>query len=406
MAEVFRAQAEGEHGFSRTVALKRMRVGLSDNPEFASMFVNEARLISQLRHPNIVQVLDFDRTSKDELFLVMELVEGCDLARLAKQGRLPTPLAVFIVGEVLSALAYAHEHRVDGKPSRLVHRDVSPQNVLLSWAGAVKLADFGIAKAVAQSGEKTRSTKGKLGYLSPEQIKGKPCDRRSDLFSLGVLLHELLTGRYLFKEPKSGNTEGVIDRILNMPVQPPSALNQEVPPELDAVCARLLERDRELRYRNAQEVLDDLLGSGVYPPNGASVLSTYMRNRFQSPKGEVAEAAMAENPRGRPFPASSVTPGESFEDDPTVSGGEPFRPYPGASQVSDASQTPVAAGNSGVQIHHEAARAAGWSTGRKIALAVLLLAVVISAGLLSAAVLMKSDVPVVGPFPELPISEQ
>ena len=199
MAEVFVGAAVGAEGFSRKVAIKRVLPGFSDNPAFAKMFVDEAQISARLVHPNIVSVLDFDRDADNRLFLVMELVEGQDLDALMATGLLPFPVVIFVIGEVLRGLGHAHDLPVGADLRGIVHRDVSPHNVLLSWEGAVKVSDFGIAKARAAS-EATASVfiKGKPAYMSPEQANGQALDGRSDLFAVGVMLWEMLVGRRLF----------------------------------------------------------------------------------------------------------------------------------------------------------------------------------------------------------------
>ena len=181
MAEVYLARTVGAEGFTRDVALKRVIAGYSANADFAQMFVAEASLSSRLRHPNIVAVWDFDRDDDGAFFLVMELVEGRDLDALMSTGRLPLPVILYVIGEVLRGLGYAHNlpFGVDGVRG-MVHRDVSPHNVLLSWEGEVKVSDFGIAKA-REASEATASVfiKGKPAYMSPEQANGERLDGRS-----------------------------------------------------------------------------------------------------------------------------------------------------------------------------------------------------------------------------------
>jgi serine/threonine protein kinase len=261
MAEVFRAVAEGPAGVEKVVALKRILPLLSGAGEFVTMFIDEARIAASLTHVNIAQVLEFGEVN-GQFYLAMELVEGADLARLADAaralGRRLSPAEVaFIVGEAARGLAYAHDKRgADGNPLGIVHRDVSPQNILISYAGEVKLADFGIAKAIGKL-HKTESgaVMGKLRYMSPEQVLGEPLDGRSDLFALGVVMHEMLTGRTLFDGDNPGR---VAEQVKLAEAKPPSASAPSVPAELDRVCAKLLARAREERYERAAEVARDL----------------------------------------------------------------------------------------------------------------------------------------------------
>lgn len=222
MAEVLASTVTGAEGFARPVAIKRVLAGYSKQPAFAAMFIEEARIASRLGHPNIVGVLDFDRDPEGRLFLAMELVEGMDLAALLASGELPVGIAIFIASEMLRGLGFAHDlHDPVSGLRGLIHRDVAPHNVLLSWEGAVKVSDFGLAKALDADGSATtRTVKGHIAYMSPEQANGEALDPRSDLFSLGVVLHELLTGRPLFQ----GDPAGVVAQIFFQPIVPPSAV--------------------------------------------------------------------------------------------------------------------------------------------------------------------------------------
>lgn len=256
MAEVFRGSVVGAEGFTRTVAIKRVLPSFSSDDRFAKMFVNEARISSFLSHQNIVSTLDFDRDDDGALFLVMELVEGPDMARLIETGALPRGLACYLTIEILRGLGFAHELCREGKHLNIVHRDISPHNVLLSWEGAVKVSDFGIAKAFAAT-EATDSgvLKGKAAYMSPEQASAASLDGRSDLFAVGAMLYELLTGRRLF----SGNTVAeTFAQMLAMPIVPPSTVRADVPADLDAVVMRLLARDRDARFPSAHDAIWEL----------------------------------------------------------------------------------------------------------------------------------------------------
>ncbi len=277
MAEVFRGTVIGAEGFARSVAVKKVLPGFSTVPQFASMFVQEAQIASRLSHPNVVSVLDFDRDPDGRLFLVMEFVDGRDLASLAESGLLPFSTLLFIASEALRGLGYAHDLPTNDNIRGLVHRDVSPHNVLLSWEGAVKVSDFGIAKA-REASNATASTmlKGKPSYMSPEQANGEQLDGRSDLFAVGIMLWELLTGRRLF----DGTTQEVIAQVLFRQIPRPSSLRAGVPPDLDAITMRLLERDRSARYANAEEVIDDLARCADAPRNGRSELTRLLAERF------------------------------------------------------------------------------------------------------------------------------
>src|SRR5262245_29041210 len=205
MAEVWLARQVGMQGFEKIVVIKRARPELSDR-ETTRLFLDEARLVATLQHPNIAQVYEIGSVS-GSYFFVMEYVDGADLRRLieasvAKRQRIPLADAVYIIAHVCTALHYAHEkHDLDGRALQIIHRDVSPSNVLLSHDGAVKVCDFGVAKAHSRNGESTERgvLKGKFSYMSPEQAQSKPLDRRSDVFSIGILLYELTTLTKLFR---------------------------------------------------------------------------------------------------------------------------------------------------------------------------------------------------------------
>ncbi|WP_052376849.1 serine/threonine-protein kinase, partial [Chondromyces apiculatus] len=257
MASVHLGRLMGEVGFSRMVAIKRLHPNYARNPEFVAMLSDEARLAARIRHPNVVPTLDVLAES-GELFLVMEYVHGDSLARLWREALrggalVPPRIAVAIVCGALYGLHAAHEARSEaGEPLGLVHRDVSPQNILVDVDGVARVLDFGIAKAAwrvqtTQEGQ----LKGKLSYMSPEQLGGPPLDRRSDLFSLSVVLWELLTGsRYV----ESHDFAVVMKRLTQDPATPPSAVTPWLPPELDRVVLRGLARDPTERFGTAKEM--------------------------------------------------------------------------------------------------------------------------------------------------------
>ncbi len=289
MAEVFRGTMVGAEGFARPVAVKRVLPGFSTVPQFASMFVQEAQIASRLSHPNVVSVLDFDRDPEGRLFLVMEFVEGRDLASLVETGLLPYSAVIFIVSEALRGLGYAHElpaGDVRGDVRGVVHRDVSPHNVLLSWEGAVKVSDFGIAKArEASAASASTLIKGKPGYMSPEQANGEELDGRSDLFAVGVMIWEMLTARRLF----DGTSKETIAQVLFKPIPQPSSLRPGVPADLEAITMRLLEREKPGRYPNAESAIDDLARCADAPRNGRSELARLLAERF--PKAVASRAS-------------------------------------------------------------------------------------------------------------------
>jgi len=306
MAEVYEATAIGAEGFARPVAIKRMLPALSLDPSFGQMFVNEARIASLLHHENIVSVVDFDRDADGRYFLVMELVSGVDLRKLASSGPLPWGVIVYLLAGVLNGLGYAHELEAGGKPLRIVHRDVSPHNVMVSWDGAVKLVDFGIAKAVAATGASRSNTlKGKMAYMSPEQAHGLELDGRADVFAVGVMGHELITGQKLFP----GQTEvEVLARVLTQPIAWPRAWRPDVPADLEAVVMQMLERDRNARFANAQAAQEALLATTVVDPRAQIALREELRRRFpEAPRrrGE-SQPGFVATPSG-PVPLADAT---------------------------------------------------------------------------------------------------
>ncbi len=268
MGEVFRAEMRGPDGFSRTVVVKRMLPELAAEADAVAMFVDEARLAARLIHPNIVQVHDFGKVGA-RYFLVMEYVAGCDLSRLlgylADQKRnLPVATSITVVAALLEGLAFAHELRgADGAPLGLVHRDVTPSNVLLGTSGEIKLTDFGIAKTRERL-EHTRIgvIKGKQHYMSPEQASGRPLDARSDLFAAGVILFRLLTGHRPFRGDAGGE---LLDNIRHGRHASPESLNPELGPGLCAVLARALQTDAGARFQTAREFRQALLAEGMAP---------------------------------------------------------------------------------------------------------------------------------------------
>jgi serine/threonine protein kinase len=262
MAEVWRATLVGAAGFERQLAIKRIRSHLADDREFVQMFLSEARLTARLHHPNIVQIVELGEAD-GQYFIAMELVRGHDLQRvarwLARRGPVPPGFAAYVVLEIVRALAYAHALTDDGgRPLGLVHRDVSPSNVMLGLDGAVKLLDFGIAKAVAASSDvRTRSgvLKGKLGYFSPEQVRGEMPDQRADQFAAGVVLHELCTGRALFRRDSDAETLAL---VMQAEAGAPSVANAEVPSALDAVCLRALAKEPSERFADCRAMAEAL----------------------------------------------------------------------------------------------------------------------------------------------------
>lgn len=262
MAEIYLSRAKTELGGARLVVVKQILPNLSGNEQFADMLIAEAKLAARLSHANVVQVFDLGRHD-DVLFIAMEYVEGFDLNELLRRcarSRIPLPVdfALLIVMEALRGLGYAHRlSDDDGSAIGIVHRDVSPSNVLISFEGEVKLCDFGIARANDMADLLSDDViKGKAGYMSPEQARGEALDARADLFAAGIVLWELLAGRKLYKAQPAGPSLLDLARIADIPQLPPRGLPEEA--ALHAIVARALARRGDDRYASAQEMLRDL----------------------------------------------------------------------------------------------------------------------------------------------------
>jgi serine/threonine-protein kinase len=247
----------------RLVAVKAMLAELADEPEFTRMFIDEVRLVRSIHHPNIVEVYDVGE-SDGVMWMSMEWVEGESLhtiiAEAGKRRAIPPEMAVRIIADVAAGLHAAHELRdSQGALRGVVHRDISPHNILIGTNGAIKLVDFGVAKAFGRVSESTRAgqLKGKFGYMSPEQALGRPVDRRSDVFSLGIVLFELTTSRRLFRGESDVET---LKLVISGQVPPPSTIDPSYPPVLEGIVSRALQRDARLRYQTAAEFEQELRG--------------------------------------------------------------------------------------------------------------------------------------------------
>lgn len=261
MAEVYVARSSGTAGFEKLVALKVIHPKYSRDQNFVSMLIEEAKLSVLLNHRNIVQTFDLGHI-EDGYFIVMEHVEGYDAHHVlrtlrARNSEFPIDLAGYVVAEVCRGLDYAHRRADDlGRPLHIVHRDVSPQNVLLSFAGEVKIGDFGIAKVAYRTTDTEAGViKGKYFYMSPEQAWGDPVDHRSDVFSAGVVLWELLAGETLYKP---GDVRTLLASVRKADIPPPSSVRREVPKELDAIVARAAAAGRDDRYPTAGDLAEAL----------------------------------------------------------------------------------------------------------------------------------------------------
>ena len=263
MAEVFRGVAESMEGFKKSVAIKRILPNLTKNQKFVSMFLDEARLSLFLQHANIVQVFDISKTPDNAYFLVMEYIDGCNLKALIerqkqKNKRIEVAHSIYVMTECCKALNYAHflEHPETNEPLGIVHRDISPPNILLSKNGEIKLVDFGLAKANSQIESTDQGVvKGKFSYLSPEAASGLEVDHRADVFAVGILLWEMFTGRRLFYGETDYQT---VELVRQARVPSIAALNPEIDPELEAVVRKALARDANDRYQSAADLGDAL----------------------------------------------------------------------------------------------------------------------------------------------------
>jgi serine/threonine protein kinase len=261
MAEIYRAAATSIEGFERAVAIKRILPSLTQNEKFLGMFLDEARLSMQLTHANIVQILDIGKV-EETFFIAMELIDGWNLRRIMQRSvdvlrPLPVPVACYMAMEIAKALAYAHEKTdASGQSLGIVHRDVSPPNVLVSKQGEVKLTDFGLARAASNvQVSETDVVKGKFAYLSPEVVDGKPADPRADIYSVGIILWEMLCGRKLF----AGKTDlETVDLVRKGEIPKPSTLRPDADDDLDRIVLRVLARNPKRRYQTAREFEQEL----------------------------------------------------------------------------------------------------------------------------------------------------
>jgi eukaryotic-like serine/threonine-protein kinase len=263
-AEIYLARIGGTAGFEKYVVVKCLHDHLADDPEFVRMFLDEARLAALLDHSNIVQTVELGEY-ENRYFMAMEFLAGLSLAMIVRRvterlpgGRIPVPLIFNLAAQACAGLHYAHERTANGKPLNMVHRDISPQNLVISFEGLVKVVDFGIARADQRDTKTNAGTiKGKFAYMSPEQCVAANVDRRTDVFALGVIVHELLTGRRLFKRNSPYET---YQAVLECAVPAPSSVNHELEPGIDHIVLKACAKDREQRYATAEAFGDALIG--------------------------------------------------------------------------------------------------------------------------------------------------
>lgn len=346
MAEIFLAWQRGSGGFRRRVVLKRIHPHLAQDAEFVQMFQNEARLAAALNHPNIVHVYDVSQGDGGELYIVMEYLRGEPLQSVLRQLRsmsmpLPLPYAMEIVLRLCDALDAAHSCLgCESARGEIIHRDVTPSNIFVSYEGQVKLLDFGIAKAMAHA-EATQAgrLKGKYPYMSPEQFTGIPLDRRTDIFSLGAVLWEMSTGKRLFR---AMNEFEIAQKILGEPATPPSAVVADYPPALEHIVMRCLERDRNLRYSTVRQVAEGLeeeslrRGWALKPAALGAFMQAIFAERYRTSVLD-GEAAVGTGPgsvpsgvSGPPVSTSGVVPADHRLSLGSANLGPPVSGVPGA----------------------------------------------------------------------------
>ena len=338
MAEVFKAKAFGVEGFERIVAVKRILPNIAEDKEFITMFVDEAKIAVQLNHANVAQIFDLGKV-EDSYFIALEFIHGKDLRGIFDFCRtsgenMPVAQACFITMKVCEGLDYAHNKRdSSGRELGLVHRDISPQNVLLSYEGEVKIIDFGIAKAAGKA-SKTQAgiLKGKFGYMSPEQVRGMPLDRRSDIFSLGIVLYELLTGERLFVGESDFST---LEKVRNVEILPPSTYNRKIPDELERIVLKALSKDVEDRYQNAIDLHDELqafmYSAGEF--YSRKDLASWMKSVFSKEIEE--ETKKLKELQSVPTPAIPAGAGPAAGPPPIPTAGPPVEPAFAANPVGE-----------------------------------------------------------------------
>lgn len=311
MAEIFLAKQVGLEGFEKTIVIKRIRPHLSKQTTFVRMFLNEAKLAAQLNHPNVVQIYDLGKIS-DSYFIAMEYISGRDMRRVIPKAEslgIPFPMvyALKIASSVCEGLYYAHQKTdLHGNPLSIVHRDVTPENIFVSFDGTVKMLDFGIAKAANQI-EQTRAgeIKGKLSYMSPEQCSGKSLDCRSDIFSLGVVLYEWITGFKLFT---ADSEVAILKTITEGKIYAPSYFKADIPEAVEHILMKALEKNRDSRYQSAWEMqfdIDQFLSDYEFTPSNIH-LSNFLKQLFFDEIEEEAQRLAAQ-----PAPSQEA----AFEDE-------------------------------------------------------------------------------------------
>jgi serine/threonine protein kinase len=320
MAEVYKAKSFGVEGFERNLAIKRILPSVAEDPDFIEMFIDEAKIAGQLSHANVCPIYELGEIN-GSYYIAMEFVWGKDVLQIINRfrrhrKRMPPIMAAWLACKVCEALDYAHRKTdSSGQLLNIIHRDVSPQNILVSYEGEVKLIDFGIAKAASRT---TRThagvLKGKFGYMSPEQVRGIEVDHRSDLFALGTCIHEMVTGERLFK----GESEfATLERVRHAQVTAPSRLLENFPEELDGIIMKALTADRDKRWQSAADMVSALQRflSAQQVPFGTAKLAGWMRNAFATEMGQEKARSDSFAQVGRP---PSLVPPEPNTVKPSV----------------------------------------------------------------------------------------
>ena len=349
MAEVFKAKAFGVEGFEKIIAIKKILPSMAEDADFIQMFIDEAKICGQLNHANICQIFELGRID-DSHFIAMEYIWGKDLLQIQNRFRrirknMTVQMAAFLASKMCEGLDYAHRKKdATGKPLNIIHRDVSPQNVIVSYEGEVKVIDFGIAKAASRSAKTQAGVlKGKFGYMSPEQVAGKTLDQRADIFAIGTILYELLTNERLFLGESDFAT---LEKVRNVAVPPPSQVNSEIPAALDAIIMKALAKEVDSRYQWASEMHDDLQDflAQTEPVYNAKALATWMRAQFVVEMRKEAAVLDEQRKIGKEAmnadkgPSKSTTPPSARLKSPTLapSSAGPKAASPQAAPAADA----------------------------------------------------------------------
>jgi serine/threonine protein kinase len=317
MAELFKAKLTGAEGFEKLIAIKRILQHLNSEEKLVDSFISEAKLAANLHHPNIVQIYDFGNT-EDTYYIAMEYLSGKDLRYTLKRVidrhlAIDFELSLHIVGQVLCGLDYAHsQNDLYGNPLKIIHRDIGPQNIFMSFDGQVKIIDFGIAKAATQdTNTQVGTIKGKVQYMSPEQANGDAIDHRSDIFSTGAVLYELLTLKKMYE----GDTFQVLAKARSVKFEPAENINGKLPKSVYAILKKALEKDPDARYQTAEAMLRDI--DSFFASNSIRVyqkdLASFMKYLFDDERTEHQTRTLMKSEFPEIGDASTVITDENFK---------------------------------------------------------------------------------------------